>query len=174
MGGYSSTLGYSMTNTETVSNSVSTSNGNSISVPACSAVLAMAVAKEYEYIGQRVSAEYTINCNGKIQKEYGKVDIRAHTFHNIDSATLEEVKVEKNKCGPREFHCILSIDTSSIITSGAAVESRFNGCFASAVGNREQLISENEDDEMRDENNEMMIDDEGEMEDEDQMEDSHE
>ena len=95
-----------MTKSKTVSNSVSTSNGNSISIPADSAgrvifekynfmylrfltltfvVLAMAVAKEYEYIGQRVSAEYTINCNGKIQKEYGKVDIRAHTFHNVDS-----------------------------------------------------------------------------------------
>jgi len=174
--GFSVSSGYSMTKSKTVSNSVSTSNGNSISIPADSAVLAMAVAKEYEYIGQRVSAEYTINCNGKIQKEYGKVDIRAHTFHNVDSATLEEVKVEKNKCGSRVFQCIASLDTSSIITSGAAVESRFQDCFrtASAVGNREQLISENEDDEMQDENNEMMIDDEGEMEDEDQMEDSHE
>jgi len=129
--GYSSTLGYSMTNTETVSNSVSTSNGNSISVPACSAVLAMAVAKEYEYIGQRVSAEYTINCNGKSQKKYGKVNILGHTFLNVDSATLEEIKVEKNKCGAGQFRCITSIDTSSIITSGSAVESRFKACFAS-------------------------------------------
>ena len=48
----------------------------------------MAVAKEYEYIGQRVSAEYTINCNGKSQKKYGKVNILGHTFLNVDSGKL--------------------------------------------------------------------------------------
>jgi len=47
--GYHWKLGYSMTKTETVSNSVVTSNGNTISVPASSAVLGLTVAKEYEY-----------------------------------------------------------------------------------------------------------------------------
>merc|ERR1711915_805977 len=121
------------TKTETVSNSVSTSNGVSIQVPAYSGVLGLTVAKEYEYIGQRVAAEYTIKCGGSTQKKSGYVDVQSHTFLDISSATLEETKVSKEKCGATQLQCIHSIDTSSVITSSSAVESRFKDCFTSGA-----------------------------------------
>jgi len=122
-----------MTKTESETASLSTSNGNTISVPAYSAVLGVAVAKEYEFIGQRVTAEYTINCSGVSQKKYGTVDILSHTFLDVSSATLEEIKVEPKKCGATQFQCINSIDTSSIISEVSSVESRFNACFYTGV-----------------------------------------
>jgi len=128
--GYSVSQGYSVSKTETVSDAASTSTSNGATAPPYAAVLVAALAKQYEYIGRRVRARYTIKCGGVPETKYDYVNILSHNFLDVTAATLAEVKVDQTKCGAAQLNCLASIDTSSIITSGSAIVAKFKACFS--------------------------------------------